>query len=147
MKILATNLVACKLFRKFCKEEEPTRVLATTAQCSEGILLSWAPYLLNLFLDDFKDAKELRIEFHYSWLIILIALVGWEVPKYIIFYPRAGKCCATKYVILWNTSATKERMANSSIFSMYFDEMREKVDDTWRIPPEGVEEHKNIDNF
>jgi hypothetical protein len=30
---------------------------------------------------------------------------------------------------------------------MYYDEMQEKIANTWRIPPEVVEEHQSIDNF
>ena len=33
------------------------------------------------------------------------------------------------------------------IFEMYLEEIQEKVEDAWRIPPEVVEEHKNIANF
>jgi hypothetical protein len=30
---------------------------------------------------------------------------------------------------------------------MYFDEMRENIANTWRIPPEVVEEHQGISYF
>jgi hypothetical protein len=89
---LETKLMACKLLRKCHKEEAPARVIAAVAQCTKGTLLSWSPYLLNLFLDDYKDAQDIGTEFHYAWLIILIALVGWGEPKYNGFYPRPGKC-------------------------------------------------------
>jgi hypothetical protein len=107
----------------------------------KGTLLSWTPYLLDLFLDDYKDAQDLGTEFHYSWLIILITLVGWGEPKYNGFYPRLGKCHTTKYTKLWHTSNAKQRKENANIFAMYYDEMQEKIANTWRIPPEMVEEH------
>jgi hypothetical protein len=74
--------MACKLLRKCHKEEAPTGVIAAVTQCVKGNLLSWAPYLLNLVLDDCKDVKDLGSKFHYPWLIILIALVGWGELKY-----------------------------------------------------------------
>jgi hypothetical protein len=98
-------------------------------------------------LDDCQDAQDLGTEFHYSWLLILIALVGWRHPKYNIFCQRIGKCHTTQYATLWHTSVTRERKANSSIFVTYFEEIQEKVVETWRIPPEVVEEHKDIENF
>jgi hypothetical protein len=58
------------------------RVVAVAAQCVKGTTLSWAPYLLNMFLDDCKDAQDLGEKFHYSWLLILIAVIGWKEPKY-----------------------------------------------------------------
>jgi hypothetical protein len=104
---LETKLMACKLLRKCRKEEAPAGVIAAVAQCVKGTLLSWSPYLLNLFLDDCKDAQDLGTKFHYSWLIILIALVGWRHPKYSAFFQRIGKCRTTQYATLWHTSANK----------------------------------------
>jgi hypothetical protein len=34
--------------------------------------------LLNLFLDDYRDAQDAGTKFHYTWLLILIALEAWE---------------------------------------------------------------------
>jgi hypothetical protein len=53
-----TNLMECKLLRKCRKEEAPTRAVAVVAQCAKGTVLSWAPYLLNLFLEDCRDAHD-----------------------------------------------------------------------------------------
>jgi hypothetical protein len=79
---MATKLMACKMLRKCRKEEVPVGVVAAATQCANGTMLSWAPYLLNLFLDDCKDVQDLGTKFHYSWLLILIALIGWREPPY-----------------------------------------------------------------
>jgi hypothetical protein len=67
---------------------------------------------VNLFFDDYKDAQDSRIEFHYSWLIIIIALVGWRQTKFSMFFQRIGKCCVSQYATLWHTSTAKERKDN-----------------------------------
>jgi hypothetical protein len=115
--------------------------------CVKGTVLNWSLYLLNLFLDDCQDAQDLGTKLHYLWLLIIIALVGWRHPKYTVFFQRIENCCTTQYETLWHTSITKERKTNSSIFVTYFEEIHEKVVETWRIPPEVVEEHKDIPNF
>jgi hypothetical protein len=74
---LGTKILACKLMRKCRREEVPSRVVVVAAKCVEGTSMSWAPYLLNLFLEECKDAQDLGTEFHYSWLITLIAFMGW----------------------------------------------------------------------
>jgi hypothetical protein len=74
---MATKIMACKLLRKCHKEEVPFKVFVVAAQCVEGTTLSWAPYLLNLFLEDWKNVKDLGIEFHYSWLLVLMAIHGY----------------------------------------------------------------------
>jgi hypothetical protein len=80
-------------------------------------------------------------------LIILIDLVGWGEPKYNEFYPSPGKCHATTYTTLWHTSDAKQRKENSSIFSMYYDEMQENIANTWRILPEVVRKNQGIADF
>jgi hypothetical protein len=56
---MATNIMACKLLRKHHKKEVSIGVVTTTVQCVKGTTLNWAPYLSNLFLDDYKDAQDL----------------------------------------------------------------------------------------
>jgi len=63
---MATKILACKMSRKCHKEEVPVEVVATEVQCMNGTSLSWAPYLLNLFLEDYKYVHDLGTEFHYS---------------------------------------------------------------------------------
>jgi hypothetical protein len=53
---MATKLMACKLLQKCHKEEVLAGVLAVAAQCANNTMLGWAPYLFNMFLDDYKDA-------------------------------------------------------------------------------------------
>jgi len=74
---MATKIMVCKLLRKCKKEEVPFKVFIVAAPCVEGTTLSWAPYLLNLFLEDWKNVKDLGIEFQYSWLLILMAIHGY----------------------------------------------------------------------
>jgi hypothetical protein len=110
-------------------------------------MLSWAPYLLNLFLDDCKDAQDLGTEFHYSWLIVLIALIGWGEPTYSHFCDRVGKFHATRYTSLGNTSDPKQRSGNASTFTMYLNEMKEKIASSWRITLEVVTQYQGIAKF
>jgi hypothetical protein len=59
MKKMGAKIMDCKLLRKCHKEEVPVGVVAVVAQCAEGTRVRWAPYLLNLFLDDYKDVQDL----------------------------------------------------------------------------------------
>jgi hypothetical protein len=56
---MATKIMACKLLKKFREEEVLARVVTIATKCAEGAILSWAPYLLNLFLEDCKDMQDL----------------------------------------------------------------------------------------
>jgi hypothetical protein len=136
----ATRLLGCKLTRKCRKEEVPMRVVAATTQCVKGSSMIWAPYLLNFFLEDCKDAQYWGSEFHYSWLLILIALVGWQEPTYNVFLQRMGKYGATRYMSLGSTTDPKAKKINNDVFTLYLTEIQNKLADTWRISPETVQD-------
>jgi hypothetical protein len=97
---MAIEIMACKFLKKCRKEEVPVGVVAAAAQCVEGTTLSCAPYLLNLFLDNCKDVQDLGIEFHYSWLLILIAMIVWKEPKYSFFSIRPTPFHGARYLSL-----------------------------------------------
>jgi hypothetical protein len=42
--------------------------------------MEWDRYLLNEFIDDFLDAQNFGKEFHYSWILLLLAMVLWHPP-------------------------------------------------------------------
>jgi hypothetical protein len=82
---LGAKILAYKLLRKCRKDEVPAGVIVVAAQCAEGTFMSWVPYLSNLFQVDCKDAQDAGTKFHYSWLITLIAFMGWREPEYVVF--------------------------------------------------------------
>ena len=112
------------------KEEAPTWVIVASMQYVKGTLLSWSPYFLNVFLDDWKEAQDLRMEFNYSWMIILIALVGLIHPKYSILCQRTRKCHATQVESLWTITFVRQMKTNSRLFTKYMEEIQEKVEKT-----------------
>jgi hypothetical protein len=114
-----SKLMACKLLRKCRREEVPTGIIAVVAQCTKGVMFSWAPYLLNQFLIDCRDAQDNGTKFHYSWLIILIALAGWKEPKFLTFLDRMGKCYAARYESLWKEKDNKTQQANNMFFPCF----------------------------
>ena len=58
----------------------PASVIRIAINCAEGYTYNWFAYLAREFLEDAHDAQEKGRPFHYSWLLILIALIGWKEP-------------------------------------------------------------------
>jgi len=103
-----------------CRNEEvPVGVVATATQYLMGNLMSWDPYLHNSFLERCKDTQDWGSKFHYSWLLILIALVGWKESVYTMFLHRLGKCGATRYTSLRSATDPKKKKVNTNTFSLY----------------------------
>ena len=70
--------------------------------CAEGYSYKQIEYISREFIVDVRDAQEKGIPFHYSWLLVLIALVGWREPteaQFVDVPPYMPG--ATRYASLW----------------------------------------------
>jgi hypothetical protein len=106
--------------------------------------MRWPPYLLNSFIEYCKDTQEWGSEFHYSWLLILIALMGCKEPTYTMFLQRTKKCDATCYTSLLSTTDCKEKKTSSDMFTLYLMEIQNRLEYAWRISLETLQEFGQI---
>ena len=143
---LGANILSCKLLRKFCKDEVPVGVIVVAAQCAKVTFVSQVPYLLKLFQVDCRDVQELGTKFHYSWMITLIAFMGWREPEYVVFATRPQPTRA-RYLVLRSGPQAKQKRDNGIIFEAYLWDMQEAINRSWRITPEVVTRYGNIANF
>jgi hypothetical protein len=143
---LGEKILACKLLRKCHREEVLAGVVAVTTQCVEGTSMRWVPYLLNLFLEYCKDAQDLGTEFHYSWLITLIAFMGWREPRYVVFCTRP-KPEGAMYLFLRARTDSRNKKENRSIIEGYLCDLQEAISKMWRITPEVVARYADIAKF
>lgn len=76
---VATQILVGKVIRKCHVDEVPTPVVMIVAQCTKGFQFNWADYLHGGFLANCCEEQELRKTFHYTWLLLSIVLVAWEL--------------------------------------------------------------------
>jgi hypothetical protein len=78
---LAYQLIARNLVRK----NKPTQVrgfaIDLAEKCVEGLQMNWMKYLVNQLELDCHKAQDQGYEFHFRWLLILIAFISWEMSE------------------------------------------------------------------
>jgi hypothetical protein len=62
--------------------------------------------------------------------MILVALVGWQEPKYTTFISRMGNCYTTKYDSLWQAKDKKAQHTNNMVFAMLLEEIQQRIANT-----------------
>ena len=88
--------------RKCRPNEVSAPIVSIAANCTEGYIYKWEEYIAKEFLEDFHDAQEKGRTFHYSWLIVLIALVGMKEPTEAQFVDVPSNMLgAARYASLW----------------------------------------------
>jgi hypothetical protein len=67
--------------------------------------MNWASYLINKLEKDCREVQDQGYEFHFSWLLILIAFVTWEMSEGATF-PKVEPLeqLAMRFTTLWYTS-------------------------------------------
>jgi len=117
----ATQLLAANLLRKCQHNQVPASVISLASQCAEGVVYNWETFLLNAFVEDCKEAQDQGHPFHYSWLLILIAMEAWREPKGVQFPQlNSAECHAVRYHnLVHNQNADRQHITNA-VFSAYF---------------------------
>jgi hypothetical protein len=93
---LACKLIAGKLVWKNRPTQVTSFVVNLAGKCVEGLQMNWVKYLVNQLELDCREVQDQGYEFHYSWLLILIAFVTWEMPEGVTFpdiEPVRTFCC------------------------------------------------------
>jgi hypothetical protein len=102
---LACQLIIGKLVRKNRPTQVTGFVVDLAEKCVEGLQMNWVKYLVNQLELDCREAQDQGYEFHFSWLLILIAFT---------FLGDAGRCdlpdiepfepLTAKFTTLWYSS-------------------------------------------
>jgi len=81
----AMHLTYQLIAKKLVCNNRPTQVFGfvvdLAGKCAEGLQMNWVKYLVNQLEIDCREAQDQGHEFHFSWLLILIDFVAWELSK------------------------------------------------------------------
>jgi hypothetical protein len=67
--------------------------------------MNWVKYLVNQLELDYREAQDQGYKFHFSWLLILIMFVAWEMLEGATFSEiELFKPLAVKFTTLWYSS-------------------------------------------
>jgi hypothetical protein len=67
--------------------------------------MNWSKYLADQLELDCREVQDQGYEFHFSWLLILIAFIAWEMPEDVVFPETLPfEPLAAKFSTLWYTT-------------------------------------------
>ena len=82
----------------------PTYVIQLAGQCVKGVCYNSAQHLRDEFLINVRNSQVLGKPFHFSWILLLIALVTWKTRKgEIIPELKPGICEGAQYAYFWDS--------------------------------------------
>jgi hypothetical protein len=90
--------------------------------------MNWAKYLLNQLELDCRDVQNQGYEFHFSWMLILIAFIAWDMsesetfPDIDPFEPLAAK-----FSTLWYSSDMNKQWQLNVIFHTSYNQLKTTI--------------------
>jgi hypothetical protein len=94
----------------------------------EGLQMNWEKYLVNQLEIDCREAQDQGHEFHFSWLLILIPFVAWELPKCATFPDLDPfKPLAMKFNTLWYSTDMSKQWQSNAIFHRYYNQLKAAI--------------------
>jgi hypothetical protein len=125
--------LACQLIKgKLVHKNRPTQVTSFVVdlprKCAEGRQMNWAQYRINQLELDCRGAQDQGYEFYFSWLLILIAFITWELPEGATFLKiEPFEPLTTKFCTLWYSSNMKKKWQSNAIFHTYFNQLKTTI--------------------
>jgi hypothetical protein len=92
-----------------------------TGKCVEGLRMNWEKYLVNELDQDCHKDQYQGYEFHFSWLLILITFIAWEMLEGETFPElEAYEPLAAKFTSLWYSSDVVKQWQSNVVFHTYY---------------------------
>jgi len=83
--------------------------------------MNWASYLIHHLEKDFREAHDQGYEFHFSWLLILVAFITWEMPEGATFPEiEPSEPLVVKFTTLWYLSNMEKQWQLNVVFHTYY---------------------------
>jgi hypothetical protein len=122
---LTCQLIAGKLVRKNRPTQVTGFVVDLAGKCVEGLQMNWVKYLVNQLELDCREAQDQGYEFHFSWLLILIAFIAWEMPEGATFPDiEPFEPLAMKFSTLWYSSDMNKQWQSNVVFHTYYNQLK-----------------------
>jgi hypothetical protein len=145
---LAFQMISGKLVRKNRPTQVVGFVIDLTGKCIEGMQMNWGSYLINQLEKDCHEAQHQDYEFHFSWLLILIAFIAWEMLEGETF-PRIepSEPLATNFTTLWYSSNMEKKWQSNAVFHTYYLQLKRAIESFPLMTPNNIHKFRPLARF
>jgi len=123
-------------------------VFDLVGKCVEGVQMNWGKYLVNQLEIDYREAQDQGHEFHFRWLLILVAFVTWELQEGAAFPDLDPfEPLAVKFSALWYSTDMSKQWQSNVVFHRYYNQLKETIGGEPRITPNTLQRFRPLINF
>jgi len=110
--------------------------------------MNWASYLINELEKYCHEAQDLGYDFHFSWLIVLIAFVAWKIPKGSTFLEiEPSEPLAARFSTFWYNNDMMKKWKSNAVFHGYYQQLKVSIESFLRMTPRTLHQYTPIAKF
>jgi hypothetical protein len=126
---IAYQLIVGKLVRKNIPTQVTRFIVDLAGKCVEGQHMNWVKYLVNQLELDCRKARDQGYKFHFSWLLILITFVSWEMSDDATFLDfEPFNPLSVKFITLWYLSDMNKQWQSNTVFHTYYLQLKRAIE-------------------
>jgi hypothetical protein len=145
---LAFQLIVGKLIRKNIPMQVTGFVIDLAQKCIEGMLMNWVSYLVNQLEQDCHKAQDQGYKFHFSWFLILISFVTWEMPEGETFPEfESFEPLAARFTTLWYSSDMEKQWQSNAVFQTYYLQLKRDIESFPHMMPNTIHRFRPLAKF
>jgi len=93
--------------------------------------MNWAQQLVNQLELDCKEALDQEYEFHFSWLLILVSFIAWEMSEGATFLDiEPFEPLAVMFSTLWYSNDMNKQWQSNVVFHSYYNQLKVAIQST-----------------
>jgi hypothetical protein len=97
---------------------------------------------------DCREAPDQGYEFHFSWLLILIAFIAWEMPEGATFLDiDPFEPLTAKFTMLWYSSDMGKQWQSNVIFYTYYVQLKRAIKAIPHMMPNTLYQFRTLMKF
>jgi hypothetical protein len=101
--------------------------------------MNWVKYLVNQLDIDCRESQDQGHEFHFSWLLIPIDFVAWELLEGENFLDiDPFEPLAAKFSTLWYSNDMNKQWKSNVIFHTYYTHLKLSIQSESRMTPNNL---------
>jgi hypothetical protein len=133
---LAYQMITGKVVHKNRSTQVSWFVVDLTGKCVGGVQMNWSKYLVDQLELDCREVQDQGYEFHFSWLLILVAFIAWEMSEDVVFPETLPfEPLAAKFSTLWYTTDMNKKWKLNTLFHRYYIQLKTAIQATPHITP------------
>jgi hypothetical protein len=141
-------MITGKLVRKSRPTQVSGFVVDLAGKCVEGVQMNWSKYLADQLELDCREAQDQGYEFHFSWLLILITFIAWEMPEDVVFPETLPfEPLVAKFNTLWYTTDMNRQWQSNTLFHRYYIQLKTAIQATPHITPNTLHRFRPLMKF